>query len=70
MDVHRRRMNAEAVMAPSRGLVTVVQQGAPMSDLGSDHRHAFEALIDGLEDCHLRGHATWLEPMPSPTHSS
>ena len=57
MDVHRRRMNAEAVMAPSRGPVIVGQQGAPMSDLESDHRRAFEALIDGLEDCHLHGHA-------------
>jgi hypothetical protein len=51
----RRRMNAEAVMVPSRGPVIVGQQGAPMSDLGNDHRRGFEALIDGLEDCHLHG---------------
>jgi hypothetical protein len=37
--VHRRRMNAVAVMAPSRGPVIVGQQGAPMSELGSGRRH-------------------------------
>jgi hypothetical protein len=70
MDVYRRRMTVEVVMVPSRGPVVVGLQGAPMSDLVSDHRRALEALIDGPEDYHFRGHVGWLVPMPSPTHSS